>query len=313
MAFTQTNSPSKTNSIGLSEVMTGELDKALVQKAQTGVFADNQLKAKFMGNGIVILDEIDMSGLGDYDRDDGFVAGSVTNTKRPYQLTMDRGRSFSIDAQDADESGIGDLAGKVMSEFVRTKVVPEMDAYVLSKLASVATTAGNVKTAFTANTILADLMAGQNHVADVCGYGDEELVCFVNPTVWAALQSTTELIRRLDIIDFKKGDVLTKVKALNGMALLPVSDARMKTAYTFNDGVTGDQTVGGFAAADGAKSIGFLVLPKRAASLVKKTEKVRIFDPSKNLDKDAWKMDYRLYYDLFVKNSMVNTIYAQTY
>jgi hypothetical protein len=313
MAYTQTNSPSTTNTIGLSEVMTGELDKAIVQQAVTGVFADNQLKAKFMGNGIVILDEIDMSGLGDYDRDDGFVLGSVTNNKRPYQLTKERGRSFQIDAQDADESGIGDLAGKVMSEFVRTKVVPEIDAYCLSKLAGVATANGHADTTYSANGILADLMAAQNGVFDACGYESEDVICFVNPTVWAALQSTTEITRRLEIIDFKKGELLTKVKALNGMPLLPVSSARMKTAYTFNDGTTDGQTAGGFTPASGAKEIGFLMLPKRSASLVKKTEKTRIFSPDQNQTKDAWKLDYRLYYDIFVKNSLKNTIFAQTY
>ena len=46
--------------------------------------------------------------------------------------------------------------------------------------------------------------------------------------------------------------------------------------------------------------------------VVKKTEKVRIFEPDKNLRADAWKFDYRLYYDLFVKKSLQDTIYAYT-
>lgn len=103
------------------------------------------------------------------------------------------------------------------------------------------------------------------------------------------------------------------------MPIIPVADDRMKTAYTFYDGVTdnsgssgADQRPGGFVPASGAKKIGILVLPKRAASLVKKTEKVRIFEPDKNLRADAWKFDYRLYYDLFVKKSLQDTIYAYT-
>ena len=50
----------------------------------------------------------------------------------------------------------------------------------------------------------------------------------------------------------------------------------------------------------------------RMVNLVKKTEKVRIFEPDKNLRADAWKFDYRLYYDLFVKKSLQDTIYAYT-
>ena len=35
---------------------------------------------------------------------------------------------------DNDETGIAGLAGQVLGEFVRTRVVPEVDAYNLSKL-----------------------------------------------------------------------------------------------------------------------------------------------------------------------------------
>ena len=55
------------------------------------------------------------------------------------------------------------------------------------------------------------------------------------------------------------------------------------------------------------------MLPRRAASLVKKTEQVRTFDPAHNPSADAWKFDYRLYYDLFIKNSMASAIYTYVY
>ena len=55
------------------------------------------------------------------------------------------------------------------------------------------------------------------------------------------------------------------------------------------------------------------MLPKRAASLVKKTETVRIFDPERNLNADAWKFDYRLYYDLFIRQSMEGGVYVYVY
>ena len=37
-----------------------------------------------------------------------------------------------------DETGVANLAGQILKEYIRTKVAPEMDAYVLSKLAKVA-------------------------------------------------------------------------------------------------------------------------------------------------------------------------------
>ena len=54
-------------------------------------------------------------------------------------------------------------------------------------------------------------------------------------------------------------------------------------------------------------------MPKRGASLIKKTEQVRIFDPAQNLNADAWKYDYRLYYDIILRNSMAGGIITYTY
>ena len=77
---------------------------------------------------------------------------------------------------------------------------------------------------------------------------DEELVCFVNPAVWSAMQTSDEIARYITVSDFKKGELNTKVKSINGIALLPVADNRMKSAYRFNDGVSQDETAGGFVA-----------------------------------------------------------------
>lgn len=157
-----------------------------------------------------------------------------------------------------------------------------------------------------------------NKVQAVAGYS-EPLVCFVDSEIWAAMMNTTELSRQLMVDDFKKGEINTKVKKLNDVPIIPVADDRMKTAYTFYDGVTdesgssgADQRPGGFVPASSAKKIGILVLPKRAASLVKKSERIRTFSPDQNQKADAYLFQYRLYYDLFVKKSLQDTIYVYT-
>lgn len=314
MAITE----STINSLEFQSKLTGELDKALVQSAQTSFFADNALRSKFVGARTVLIPDVDMQGLGNYDRDNGFVTGALTVSSTAYTMAMDRGRSFQLDREDNDETGIANLAGQVMGEFIRTKVSPEMDAYVLSKLATLATTKSHTVTGTPSSQVYKMITEAINKVQAVAGY-DEELVCFVDSEVWSATMNTTELSRQLMVSDFRKGEINTKVKKLNDVPIIPVADDRMKTAYTFYDGVTdnsgssgADQRPGGFVPASGAKKIGILVLPKRAASLVKKTEKIRIFEPGKNLRADAWKFDYRLYYDLFVKKSLQDTIYAYT-
>ena len=296
----------------LARNMTDELDKAVAAKPVTGFFADNPLRSKFVGAKTVLIPEMEVSGLGDYDRDNGFAKGTISVSAKPHVLAMDRGRSFQLDREDNDETGIADLAGQVMGEFVRTQVVPEMDAYILSKLAAHAVSKSQTVTGTPASQAYKMITDAVGKVQNAAGY-DEELVAFVNSAMWTALQSTAELSRQLVVSDFRKGELNTRVQALNGVAILPVPDNRMKSSYTFYDGVTSGQEDGGFVPATGAKSVGLLVMPRRAASLVKKTEQVRVFDPAQNLGADAWKFDYRLYYDLFIRNSLSAAVYAYVY
>lgn len=53
-------------------------------------------------------------------------------------------------------------------------------------------------------------------------------------------------------------------------------------------------------------------MPKKAASLVRKSENIRTFSPEQNPNADAYKFDYRLYYDVFVKSSYLSGIWAIT-
>lgn len=296
----------------ISVKMTDVLDKAVVEKPVTGFLADNTLRGKFVGAKTVMIPEMNVSGLGNYDRDTGFVSGTVSVSATPFTLAMDRGRSFQLDREDHDESGVADLAGQILGEFVRTQVVPEVDAYVLSKLAGYAVTKNQTVTGTPATEALKMLQKSIAAAQNAIGY-DEELVAFVDGTMWQALQSSSDLSRMLVTSDFRKGELNTRVNSYNGVAILPVPDSRMKTAYTFNDGTTEGQEDGGFVPTDSAKSIGLLLIPRRAASLIKKTEQVRCFDPAHNLQADAWKMDYRLYYDVVLKNSLAKGIYTYTF
>ena len=302
------------NTLTLAERLTTDLDKLYVQKAKTGFFTDNAMRSKFVGAGTVLIPEAEFSGLGDYDRDDGFPGGSVTVAHRSYDLTMDRGR---------DEIGIPGFSGQVMGEFVRSHVIPESDAYVLSKLAALAVTGSHTVSVGAASTLEADIykmfISAVGGVQDYAG-DEESLVCFVNSTVWAAIMNSTTLTRLLIASDFKQGDINLKVKSINDVPIIPVSSTRMKTAYTFYDGKTDssgtggvNEKPGGFVPTANADNVGMLVMPKNVASLVRKTEKVRVWTPDQNQDADAWKFQYRLYYDLIVKNSKKDSIFAYTY
>ncbi len=288
------------NSIENATRYSNELDKMFAQKSATGFFADNALATKFVGAKTVIIPDVDFQGLADYDRDTGFTKGAITVSNTSYTMAMDRARSLQIDREDMDETGIANLAGKILGEYVRTKVVPECDAYVLSKLGGLAVSRSNVVKG-DINKPFEALCSLINEVQAVVGY-DEELVAFVDGYMFAALQNSEEISKMITVSDFKQGDISLKVKSINGVAIIPVVSERMKTAYSFG--------ANGFTPAEKSREIYMLVTPKSGAHLVKKTENMRIFTPEQNIDADAYKFDYRIYYDVFVNKSGLDAIWA---
>ena len=288
------------NSLETAVKYSEELDKLFAHKSVTGFFADNSFGKKFVGAKTVIIPDIDFQGLANYDRDLGFSRSAITVANTPYTMTMDRARSLQIDREDMDETGIANLAGKILGEYVRTKVVPECDAYVLSKLGGLAVTRSNTIEGDT-NKPFEALCKLINEVQAAVGY-DEELVAFVDGYMFAALQNSDEVSKMITVSDFKQGDISLKVKSINGVAVIPVVSERMKTAYTFG--------ANGFTPADNSREIYMLVVPKSGAHLVKKTENMRIFTPEQNIDADAYKFDYRIYYDVFVNKSGLDAIWA---
>ncbi len=308
-----------------------ELDKVIDQTAATGFFTDNALGAKFVGAKTVSIPTLSMNGLGDYSRSDGFVGGDMTVTRHVYTLSMDRGRSFRIDRMDNDEAGVMNLIGETSTEFVRTRVVPEVDAYVLSKLAKLAETKSHTVTVGQSSTLAADcykmFSEARNKVEEELGYNGDQLVAFVDSAFLAALESSSAFDRQIVVSDFVQGGISTKVKTVDGVILIPVKGDRMYDEFVFLNGLNAggsDQTAGGFtpkltttgsgeSAVTTKTHIGMLMCPRNLGGLVKKTEKLRVFTPEQNQAADGWKIDYRLYYDYFVKKSAENAVYAYTY
>ena len=289
------------NLISTAENYSGELDRVFTAKSATAFFADNALRTKFVGAKTVMIPDVSFDGLSNYDRSAGFADGAVSVAHNAYTMTMDRARSLSIDREDMDEAGIASLAGKILGEYVRTKVVPECDAYVISKLAQTAEKRGNKLLDASLDAPYSAFVDLINQVQSVAGY-DEEIVCFVDSMVYAALCSSDEFTRAITVSDFKQGEVNLKVKSINDVAIIPVVSERMRNLYSFEED--------GFRVVSNSSQIYMMALPKTAAHLVKKTEKMRVFTPEQNSAADAYKFDYRIYYDVFVKESAADAIWV---
>ena len=141
-----------------------------------------------------------------------------------------------------------------------------------------------------------------NKAEAASGYTNERMVAFVDPVMYAALMTSEKLQHSITVGDFEQGAVDMKVKELNGCAIIPVAADRMRTEYEFNET--------GFEASADAGYIKAIVMPKSAASLVKKVDKVDVYSPDQVQDMDAYKINFRLYYDLFVMNNKKGLIFA---
>ena len=117
------------NSIELFKENAPELlDKVYKAVCTTSDFDINGALVKAGANANeIIVPKLDMDGLGDYDRNSGYLDGDVTLTNETVKFNYERGRKLKTDAIDNEETG-GVIMANLSSEFLRTKVAPEVDA-----------------------------------------------------------------------------------------------------------------------------------------------------------------------------------------
>ena len=296
------------NILEYAKIFQQELDKQVVAQATSGWMEANAGLVKYNGGNEVKIPVIDMDALGDYDRTNGFVDGSVNLTYETKTMTQDRGRTFMLDRMDVDETNFVATAANVMGEFQRTKVIPEIDAYRYSSIASQAIEKGVAVGGYTPSEsdILKKLREDIYAIYDVAG--EIPLVIIMNMQVAAILENSTELSKTLSVIDFTQGDIKTSVRAIDNNPIIKVPSLRMKTKYVFYDGKTAGQEAGGFVADAEAKNINWIITPRTAPIAVSKTDNIRIFTPEQNQKADAWKIDYRKYHDLWIKENQFKAI-----
>lgn len=234
----------------------------------------------------LIIPKIDMNGLADYSRNGGYVNGDVTFTNETVKCNFDRGRMFTVDTLDNIETAMMAF-GRLASEFIRVKVVPELDAFRFATLASMSgigtTDAAALSTG--ANVITA-LRAAVNAM-DEAEVPSTERYLYITPTLLGLIRDldTTKSKEVLDgfakIVKVPQSRFYTGIKQLSGKV------------ETISGSGTDDQTAGGFKKADGAKNINFMIIHKPAVIQYQKHVAPKVITPEQNQDADAWKFGYR--------------------
>lgn len=283
------------NSIALVTKYIPYLDQVYAYASRTAVLdAPADLVKQTADAKTVMIAKTSMDGLADYDRNNGFADGAASLEWESKTLEHDRGRSFSIDAMD-DLETLGIAFGTLASEFIRTKVVPEVDALRFSKYAAGGHTEADG--ALTAANIVEKIDAGIAYMkeaeVDLTG-----AYLFITPTLFNAIKSSDKFTRPLapgqnPNRNFGTYDELTVIE---------VPQKRFYTGVT--EGENGFTTSG--------SKINFQIIAPSAVLQVAKHAKLRVFDPDVNQKADAYKIDYRIYHDAWTLENKTDGIYTST-
>lgn len=265
------------------------LDEVYKQAALTSVLDSDESLAKEGANANeIIIPKISMDGLGDYDRNSGYTNGDVTLTNETVQFNYERGRMFTIDAMD-DEETAGIAYGKLASEFIRTKVAPEGDAFRFATYAGVngiskVTAGATLSTGADVITALRTAISKMDE--DEVPYENRYL--FITPTLKGLVD---------DMDTTKSKEVLGRFAQI-----IQVPQTRFYTAIDLYDGKTdnsdssgANEKPGGYVKSSSAKDINFMIIHKAAVLQYNKHIAPKVITPEQNQDADAWKFGYRKY------------------
>ena len=299
------------NTLAAATLFQTTLDKTAVQLATTGWMDANAGQVLYNGGAEVKIPKMSVQGMGDYDRDNGYQRGSVTLEYETRKMTQDRGRLFQLDPMDINESNFIPTAGAVMGEFQRTQVIPEIDAYRISKIATetlTANKAGMIGKGYTPGaTGTSALRKIKEAIKAVRDNYNGPLIC--QATSDFIMELEMELSGKITAATFSKGGIQTQVPSVDGVPIISTPSNRMYSTIKLNDGKTSGQEKGGYEKGTSAKNLNFFVCPTTTPIAVTKQDIMRIFDPNINQKLNAWQMDYRRFHDIWVLDNKLDSIY----
>lgn len=268
------------NNIQLAKIYTNLLDEVYQQNALTAVLESDASLARAGANANeIVIPKISMDGLADYSRNSGYVNGDVNLTWETVKFNYERGRAFTVDDMDNEETQ--NLAfGRLAGEFIRTKVVPELDAFRFATYAATVGAGAATGTLATGADVIAALRVATSAM-DEAEVPMENRYLFITPTLYGLIQ---------DMDSTKSREVLSRFASVT-----QVPQTRFYSAIELLDGKTGGEEKGGYKKAESATELNFEIIHKPATLQFTKHAVPKIIPPMQNQDADAWKYGYRNY------------------
>lgn len=269
------------NTIALAKNYTSLLDEVYKGASVTADLTSDPSMMKAGANANEILyPQIDVSGLGDYDRNSGYTTGAVNFKWATAAFNYDRGTKICVDTMDNEESR--NLAfGMAGATLQREKVAPEADAFTFATLAAVEGISKAVAATYADTTeFLAALIVAKNKM-------DEDEVPEENRILYA----TPTLLNGVMALDTTKSREI-----LNSFAVKKaVPQSRFYTAIDLLDGKSEGEELGHFKKAATAQDINFMIVHKPAVIKFDKHVASDIIPANLNADADQDISKYRKY------------------
>lgn len=282
--------------------------------------------------------QIEVTGLGDYDRNSGYTDGSVNLEWKTTRFNYDRGTRISVDAMD-DEETFNIAFGRAGSELIRSKVAPEADAFTFATLAGIGgISVGTPGTFADASAFLTALIEAKNKM-DEDEVPEEGRILYATPTLLngvMALDTTksreilacfsvkkavpqSRFYTAIDLLDGKSTGEEAGHYRKAGSVYVKTKDTSVvtgKTYYTESSGnytAVSSPTTSGLAnyyeKTAGGKDINFMVIHKPAVIKFDKHIAHDLIAPANNPDSDSYILKYRKYGLVDVYKNKVAGIY----
>lgn len=259
------------NTIALFKQYTTLLDEVYKQASLTSKLdGASDLATQGANANELVIPMLNMDGLADYSRNSGYVDGDVELTNETVKCNFDRGRMFTVDTMDNAETA-GIAFGRLSGEFIRTKVVPELDAFRFAAYASTSGITTVSETLTTGEEVIKALRAALTQL-------DEDEVPFENRHLFIT-SPLLGLVRDLDTT--KSKEVLNLFSDIT-----TVPQSRFYTAI--------DQIEGGYKKASAGKNINFMIVHGSAPIQFTKHLDTKVIEPAANQTSDGWKFGYRM-------------------
>ena len=222
------------------------------------------------------------------------------NQWQAVELQMDREWNTLIDPMDIDETNDVATIANITRAFVEQQKVPEMDAFIASKLAGFAAQFGGVSTqSLTSSTILTEWDNAIEYMTNQ-RVNRDRVIAYMTPGTYKLLKQATGLTRFIEVTNGIQA-VDRNVARLDGVTVIEVPADMMKTAYTFTEGWAVDTAT--------AQQINFMLVDPMAVAAPIKYETAMMSAPTAQ-SKGKYLYYERYYYGAFVLNERQAGVYA---